>query len=115
MDYKEILKNNTINFMELCSAIYSIAQLLNIIGLHGDSIQNKNHPDAVYPIYGKKSYKTIRSGYYDNFHLSYATQCTYFVTKDKKLFKKASEIYKFIGAQTTAILLDDFIKFFSEA
>lgn len=46
--------------------IVSIAALLNILGLHGDKIKKKTDSNAVYPIYYKNSFRTIRIGYTTN-------------------------------------------------
>lgn len=108
-DYKNMFKDDDKNFNRLRAAIVSMAGLLNVLGLHRDKIKNKNNPAAVYPIYDKKSFRTIRSGYYDNDHLSFASKCTYFVTADNTLCKKAKEIYEFLGISTTPILLDEFM------
>lgn len=108
--YRNMFKSQDSKFADIRMAIVSIAQLLNILGLHGDKIEKKTHPNAVYPIYCKESYRTIRSGYYDNDHLSFAANCTYFVTHDGPLYKKACEIYNFLGIATTPVLLDDFMK-----
>ena len=54
-----------------------------IIGLHSDKVEDKNNLESVYPIYHKDSFRKIKSGYYDNDHLSFAVNCDYFVTKDK--------------------------------
>jgi hypothetical protein len=78
-----------------------------VLGLHGDKIEKKNDANAKYPIYHKKSYRTIRSGYYDNDHLSLASKCTYFVTTDTTLYDKAKEIYGFLGIGTIPVLLDE--------
>lgn len=109
-DYDNLLKNKNLQFNQIRSAIVSIARLLNVLGLHGDKIGKKNDPNVAYPIYHKGSYRTIRSGFYDNDHLSFATKCTYFVTQDRTLFLKATEIYNFLGIDTKPIMLDDFMK-----
>lgn len=108
-EYKNLFKDDDKNFNRLRAAIVSMSGLLNVLGLHGDKITNKNNSAAVYPIYDKKSFRTIRSGYYDNDHLSFATKCTYFVTTDTTLCEKAKEIYEFLGISTTPILLDEFM------
>ena len=108
-DYKDILKEEEIEFHQIRTAISSIAKLLNVIGLHGDKVTKKNDVNAMYPIYHKNSYRTIRSGYYDNEHLSFASICTYFVTVDKTLCDKAKEIYSFLGIRTIPGLLKDFM------
>lgn len=109
-EYMDALQNQGKEFIEMRTMIVSIATLLNILGLHGDKIKKKTDSNAVYPIYCKDSFRTIRSGYYDNNHLVFATGCTYFVTTDDTLCKKAKEIYDFLGVDTKPILLKDFVK-----
>lgn len=108
-EYKDMFKNCEKEFKQINSAIVSMARLLNVLGLHGDKIRKKNDANAVYPIYTKKSYRTIRSGYYDNDHLSFASKCTYFVTTDVTLCKKAIEIYEYLGIRTIPVTLDEFV------
>lgn len=113
-EYKEMLKGEGKKFKQINAAIVSIAELLNVLGLHGDKVRKKEDSSAVYPIYHRNSYRTIRSGYYDNDHLSFASKCTYFVTTDFTLYQKAKEIYEFLGIGTIPVLLDDFIDKLSE-
>ena len=106
---KNMLSGGEDEFGQINAAIVSLARLLNWIGLNGDKITKKNSTNAVYPIYGKDSFRTIRSGYYDSEHLSFAVSCRYFVTTDKILYKKAKEIYKFLGVKTIPVMLDEFM------
>ena len=105
----DMFKEGDNNFQRLRAAIVSMAGLLNVLGLHGDKIAKKNDASATYPIYHRKSFRTIRSGYYDNDHLSFASKCTYFVTTDTLLYEKAKEIYGFLGISTIPVLLDEFM------
>ena len=109
-EYMDTLRYQDKEFDEVHTTIVSIVALLNIFGLHGDKIKKKTDSNAVYPIYCKDSFRTIKSGYYDNDHLAFATGCTYFVTMDDTLYKKAKEIYNFLGVDTQPILLKDFMK-----
>lgn len=109
-EYMDALKDEEKEFHEVRTTVVSIAELLNILGLHGDKIKKKEAPNAVYSIYHKDSFRAIRSGYYDNDHLAFATQCTYFVTTDGTLYKKAKEIYDFLGVKTEPILLNKFME-----
>ena len=109
--YMDSLEGKKKDFNEVRTTIVSIAELLNILGLHSDKIKKKTNFGAVYPIYHKDSYKTIRSGYYDNDHLAFATKCTYFVTTDVTLYKKAKEIFDFLGVDTVPMLLKNFMKY----
>ena len=60
-------------------------------------------PEAFYPTYSRKFYRTIRSGFYDVDHISYATKCNYFVTCDYTLSLQAREIYRYLGCKTNVI------------
>lgn len=108
-EYMDSLEGKEKDFNEVRTTIVSIAELLNILGLHGDKIKKKTNLEAVYPIYHKDSFKTIRSGYYDNDHLAFATKCMYFVTTDVTLYKKAKEIFDFLGVDTVPMLLKNFM------
>lgn len=110
-EYMDSLKGKEKEFNEVRTTIVSVAELLNILGLHGDKIKKKTNSRAVYPIYHKDSFRTIRSGYYDNDHLAFATKCTYFVTADVTLYKKAKEIFDFLGINTVPILLKKFMEY----
>ena len=112
-EYLDFLSEDEIEYHEIRFAIVSIAELLMIIGLHSDKVEDKNNIESVYPIY-HKSFRKIKSGYYDNDHLSFAVNCDYFVTKDKTLQKKAKEIFDFLGVKTAPILLHDFMKIVQE-
>lgn len=113
-EYLDFLSEDEIEYHEIRSAIVSIAELLMIIGLHSDKVEDKNNLESVYPIYHKDSFRKIKSGYYDNDHLSFAVNCDYFVTKDKTLQKKAKEIFDFLGIKTEPILLHNFMKIVQE-
>lgn len=113
-EYLDFLSEDEIEYHEIRSAIVSIAELLMIIGLHSDKVEDKNNLESVYPIYHKDSFRKIKSGYYDNDHLSFAVNCDYFVTKDKTLQKKAKEIFDFLGIKTESILLHNFMKIVQE-
>lgn len=101
--YEELFIKEELTLHELRIAILSLSRLMHIIGLHGDKIKNKDDKDAVYPVYGKKSYRTIRSSYYDIDLLMLASKCTYFVTCDKNLCKKAEDIYGLLGIKTKPV------------
>lgn len=108
--YKDIFKNSDISFEEIRLAIVSLSTLCNILGLHADKVSHKNNNNTNYPVYDKSSYRTVRSGFYDNDHLAFATKCDYFVTTDKTLCRKAKDIYSFVGCKTEPILLNEFEK-----
>lgn len=101
--YEDLFIKKDLTLHELRVAIISLSRLMHIIGLHGDKINNKDDKDAAYPVYGKKSYRTIRSSYYDIDHLTLASKCKYFVTCDKNLCKKAEDIYGLLGIKTKPV------------
>ncbi len=109
-DYHNIMNNEVVTFYSIRTAIDSIASVFNVLGFRADKVNRKNDSFAKYPIYHKDNYRTIRSGYYDNDHLSFATKCKYFVTLDRKLCARANEIFKYLGCETKSILLEDYIK-----
>lgn len=116
LELKESQSKNTkifspkkLTLHEIRISILSLARLMNTIGLHGDKIPQKDDENARYPIFGKTSFRTIKSGYYDVDHMTLASKCTYFVTLDERLCKKAKEIYSFLGIKTTPVLLKDFV------
>jgi hypothetical protein len=109
-EYHGLLKNKNLTFYTISTAIDSISSLFNVLGFRADKVVRKNDSLAKYPIYHKDNYRTIRSGYYDNNHLSFATECKYFVTTDRKLYAKSKELYGFIGCDTISIMLEDFMK-----
>lgn len=50
----------------------------------------------------------ILSGEYDVTHMIYGTYCNYFVTLDKKLYKKCLAIYYYLGVPTKVIDIEEF-------
>ncbi|MBA0175095.1 hypothetical protein [Pectobacterium carotovorum] len=62
------------------------------------------------------SEKNKMSSLHDTTHVIYSSFCDYFVTNDKKLYKKAKAIYEFIGVKTEVIYVkndkDWYTKFF---
>lgn len=56
----------------------------------------------------EKRFKLIHSGEYDVTHMIYGTYCNYFVTLDKKLYKKCLAIYYYLGVPTEVIDLEEF-------
>lgn len=108
-EYKDILRGEEKEFDVIRTAIVTLASLLNILGLHADKIRKKNDTYAKYPVYHENSFRTVRSGYYDNDHLAFASKCTYFVTTDRTLCEKAKEIFDFLGIDTTSVMLDEFM------
>lgn len=113
-EYLDFLGKDEIEYHEIRSAIVSIAELLMILGLNSDKVKDKSNSESVYPIYHKDSFGKIKSGYYDNYHLTFSVNCDYFVTKDKILQKKAKEIFDFLGVKTKPVLLHDFMKIVQE-
>lgn len=70
-EYADALGDEKKEFSEVRASIVSIAGLLNILDCMEDKIKRKTNPGAVYPIYHRDSFQTIRSSYYDNDHLAF--------------------------------------------
>lgn len=109
-EYEELFVKKDLSLHELRISILSLSRLMYIIGLHRDKINKKDNRNAVYPIYGKESFRKVRSSYYDIDHMTLASKCTFFVTCDNILFNKAKDIYSFLGIKTQPILLKDLIR-----
>ena len=79
--------------------------LMSALGYHRNKIKKRTKftYKALYPTYDREFYQTIRSGFYDVDHISYASKCDYFVTCDKALFLQAREIYRYLGCRTEVI------------
>lgn len=105
--YEDLFIKKELTLHELRIAVLSLSRLMYVMGLHSDKIRNKGDKDAAYPIYGNKSYRTIRSSYYDIDHLMLASKCDYFVTRDYKLYKKAENIYGLLGVKTKPLHLTE--------
>lgn len=56
-----------------------------------------------------KTERTTQSGIHDVSHMIYATYCDYFVSKDSNLIKRAQAIYYYLGLNTQAINLNDWL------
>lgn len=108
-DFKNLYSEN-ITYSELRTAINSISHIFNVLGYNSDKVSKKNEELSAYPVYRKDKYRTVRSNTYDVNHLCYATRCSYFVTNDKKLLKRAKEIYNYIGCKTKVISYDEMIE-----
>ena len=78
------------NLDELRNCIYSMYQIFDDYGYYVD-----------------KKERTIKSSAYDIEHLIYATKCDYFVTDDKKCFKRAEQIFKKIKCNTKILKYDE--------
>ena len=93
------------DFPKIREAIRLLYMLMNALGYHRNKIEKRTKLThrAFYPIYGHEFYRTIRSGFYDVDHLSYATKCDYFVTCDRVLSSQAIEIYRYLGYKTQVI------------
>ena len=63
-----------------------------------------------YSYYGDDKEKTVRSSIYDIEHLIYASCCDYFVTQDKRLRKRAEQIYKKMKLNVKVIDYKEFKK-----
>ena len=95
-------------FHETRLAIRQLYLLMNALGIHRNKIEGttKFNYKALYPSYDRKFYRTIRSGFYDVEHLSYASISDYFITCDRNLSYQAKEIYKYLGLGTKVIYCD---------
>jgi hypothetical protein len=58
----------------------------------------------------EKSERTTRSSVHDVEHLIYAAKSSTFITNDKRLKARASQIYSFLGFEVKVQNLDDFLK-----
>lgn len=105
-DFQNIYSEN-ITYTNLHNAINSIFHIFNVLGYNSDKLTKKNDMSVRYPVFDKKYYRTIRSSIYDVNHVCYATKCNYFISNDKKLCKRAKEIYNFIGCKTKVITYDE--------
>lgn len=56
-----------------------------------------------------KTERTTQSGIHDVSHMIYATYCDYFVSKDQNLIRRARAIYYYLGLNTQAIYLDEWL------
>jgi predicted nucleic acid-binding protein len=74
---------------------------------------------AVYTLFGMLdllSYRvdnqerTIKSSAHDIEHIIYASEADYFVTKDKKLYHRAKQIYKFLDIKTMVLNHRDYLE-----
>lgn len=90
--YDELKKINIYDLThdELNHIIYTLYEVLDVIGFNKE-----------------KNEKTIRSSAHDIEHIKYASKCDVFLSADKKLCKKALEIYKFLGIKTEVKWLNE--------
>lgn len=56
-----------------------------------------------------KTERTTQSGIHDVSHMIYATYCNFFVSKDANLVKRAKAIYYYLGLNTRAICLNEWL------
>lgn len=70
------------------SPIFSIMLFMDCIGYNKD-----------------KKFRTMISSFFDELHLEYAIKAKYFITKDKILGKKASEIFKYLKVDTKVYII----------
>lgn len=90
------------SFYEIRSAIRQLYMLMNALGYHKNKVERRTKftIGALYPNYDPKFYRTVRSGFYDMDHITYASNCDYFVTCDKTLSLQAFEIFRYLGVST---------------
>lgn len=103
-DFKDYCKEER-TFSEIRESVRLLYLLMSSLGYHRNKIEKRTKmtPEAFYPTYSRKFYRTIRSGFYDVDHISYATKCNYFVTCDYTLSLQAREIYRYLGCKTNVI------------
>lgn len=102
--FKDFCKGER-TFSEIREAVRLLYMLMNALGYHKNKIEKRTQftHEALYPTYNRKFYRTIRSGFYDVDHLSYASKCDYFVTCDRALSLQAEAIYHYLGCKTKVI------------
>lgn len=95
-------------FSEIREVVISLYELMNALNYHKNKIEKRTKftYEATYPLYDRKFYRTIKSGFYDIDHICYASKCDYFVTCDKELSFQAQNIYEYIGCKTSVFYCD---------
>ena len=78
---------------ELLHAVYTLFGMLDLLSYRVDNQE-----------------RTIKSSAHDIEHIIYASVTDYFVTKDKKLYHRAKQIYKFLGITTIVLNHRDYLK-----
>lgn len=71
---------------KLLHAVYTLFGMLDLLSYRVDSQE-----------------RTIKSSAHDIEHIIYASEADYFVTKDKKLYQRTKQIYKFLDIKTTVL------------
>lgn len=77
---------------EFLHAVYTLFGMLDLLSYRVDNQE-----------------RTIKSSVHDIEHLIYASKANYFVTKDKKLYMRAKQIYKFLDIKTTVLNHHDYL------
>lgn len=74
-EYQDYCKEDR-TFAEIREAIRLLYMLMNALGYHGNKIKKRTKftYKALYPTYDREFYQTIRSGFYDVDHISYASK-----------------------------------------
>ena len=105
--FKDYCKEDR-TFSEIRDAVRYLSLLMNALGYHRNKIEKRSKftHEALYPTYDRRFYRTIRSGYYDLDHICYASKCNYFITCDRILSLRTTEIYSYLGCKTKAIYCD---------
>lgn len=78
---------------EFLHAVYTLFGMLDLLSYRVDSQE-----------------RTIKSSAHDIEHLIYASEANYFVTKDKKLYMRAKQIYKFLDIKTIVLNHRDYLE-----
>lgn len=56
--------------------------------------------------------ETFKNTTEDAFHCAFAATCNFYITKDKKSYKKSKKLYEELGLQTTVLKPDEFVEYF---
>ena len=86
---EEEFKKENKTYDEILHRIYSLYDVLDNISFSVDTL--------------KDNARSLRSSVYDIEHLIYASNCNYLLTADKKFYKRANQIYKFLNVNTKVI------------
>ncbi len=62
----------------------------------------------------KKRKETFRNTTEDAFHLAFASTCNFYVTNDKKAYKKSKQVYDRLNINTLVLKPDEFIKYYND-
>ncbi|WP_404419325.1 hypothetical protein [Marinospirillum sp.] len=78
---------------EFLHAVYTLFGMLDLLSYRVDSQE-----------------RTIKSSAHDIEHVIYASEADYFITKDKKLYMRAKQVYKFLDIKTSVLNHRDYLE-----